>query len=161
MWKPQLRALTGRAGWGSSHNSTVHVIEARTGGDANSSRFLFSADGNGELWSEVLWNQTQLSDGQPGASPVCFPWGSVGQILCSGRQLHRNTSFIVQNSSASACLHEERTGYTHAGSFQIDADDSSKKGKPRNIRILDADSIFLDLSIHNITAGHVTHANQS
>ncbi len=153
LWKPQLRALTGRVGSGPL-NSTILIIEARTGGDANSSRFLSSADGNGKLWSEALWNQSQLSDGQPGASPVCFPWGSVGQILCSGRQLHRNTSFVPKNSSASACLREERTGYAHAGSFQMDTSDSSTKGTPRNIQILSADNISLNLSIvHNITAG--------
>lgn len=152
LWKPQLRALTGR-GLEGPLNSTILVVEARTGGDANSSRFLISVDGSGQVWSEALWNQSQLSDGQPGASPVCFPWGSVGQILCAGRQLHRNTSFAAQNASSSACLHEERTGYVHAGSFQMDTDDSSNKRIPRNIRMVHADNIHLNLSIHNITAG--------
>ena len=155
LWKPRLRDLTGRTHLDNQHvptNSTVLVIEARTGGDENRSRFLSSIDGSGEVWTEILWNQSQLS-GQPGESPVCFPWGLAGQILCAGRQLHRNTSFIAQNSSTSACLHEERSGYVMAGSFQIDPVDTSNKKESRSIRLLDARNISLNLSVHNITAG--------
>ena len=156
LWKPQLRAFTGTVHTGDASNSTILVIEARTGGDENASRFLSSADGNGERWTEVLWNQTELTDGQPGVSPVCFPWGSVGQILCAGRQLHRNTSFVAHNSSPAACLREERTGYVRAASFQmnpLNRSNTKQQVLGTSVRLLHARNVSLNLSAHNITAG--------
>eukprot|EP01052_Picozoa_sp_SAG31_P009371 SAG31_NODE_490_length_14932_cov_9.350300_8_plen_320_part_00 len=150
-WRPQLRAFPESAA-GNGSGVRLMVVQARTGGDANVSRFLGSDDGNGELWTETEWNQSSLSDDLPGTSPVCFPWGSSGHGLCADRQLHRQPSYMAQNARKFAPLLEETMAFAPAGSFKLDLN-QSVKSSAREVKLIDSNRVSFNLSVHNITAG--------